>query len=168
MKQAAAWINHRLYHWNSSCLLLVQSSKWKVICKEQELLLTGWSLPGDVGRGRARKAQLSDCSTCTNVTVTHLYWLLKPVCCFGNKEAVHRGTTSGKALCSRCRGQKLPQEPLLGLLSLDLSLVSCCHEKDRSHLSQVLLVVMCLQWVQQSAQGTDSEMSSNLFMQSWL
>lgn len=58
MKQAAAWINHRLYNWNSSCLLLVQSSKWKIICKGQEPLLSRWSLPGDVGRGRAGEAQL--------------------------------------------------------------------------------------------------------------
>lgn len=69
------------------------------------------------------------------VTVTHLYGLVKPVCCFGNKEAMHRGSTSEKALCSHWRGQKLLQESLLGLLSLNLSLVSCCHEKDRFHLS---------------------------------
>lgn len=134
MKQAAAWINHRLYHWNSSCLLLVQSSKWKVICKGQELLVSGWSLPGDVGWGRAGEAQLRF------EWVQYLHRELQWLTCIGYlnhsaQESMHRGSTSDKALCSHWRGQKLLQESLLGLLPLDLSLVSCCHEKDRFHLS---------------------------------
>lgn len=120
-----------LYHWNSSCLLLVQSSKWKVTCKEQELLPSRWSLPGDIGRGRAGEAELSESGTCTDSYSDSPLLVIETSVLLWECTKGSRGSTSDKALCTHWRGQKLPQESLLGPLSLDLSLVSCSHGKDR-------------------------------------
>lgn len=97
------------------------------------------------------------------VTVAHLYWLFKPVCCFGNKEAMHRESTSDKALCSQSLERtKTSTGILAGILVIwSEPCVTLPWKRQISSFLDVILMVMCLQWVQQSAHGTNSETSSN-------